>query len=395
MKKTVVAVFIFLLVPAAASLCADSIRVYYGTNGTAVYLSTLDLDTGALTAPSVAVSTSKPQFLAFSPSGQYLYAVRRDSPPNNMVRSFNVDPSTGLLTYMNEQSSGGEGPVFVKVDSTSQTLFVANYTSGVIASYPVQANGQISSAASTITHSGPLGPGQTGPHPHSIHSDPQNKWVYVPDLGMDRVMQYDYAPATSQMTALTSTTLPAGYGPRHMAFHPNGQWVYLACELANKVSLLYYDPGTGVLSVQAHYDAGTGTDTPSEVNVHPSGKFVYVGNRGGNTIGVFAVNQADGTLALVEREPCQGTTPRHFNVDPTGHWLIVANQGSGDVTEFSIDQTTGALTYTGTKHSLGSPMCVMFPPYEAPEPTPTPTETPTATPTQEIPQNTVSSWSLY
>jgi 6-phosphogluconolactonase len=356
----------------AVSVPAESIRVYFGTSngGTpasqGIYLSTLDTETGALSAPTRVATTDSPTFLSFSPDGARLYATV--SVGAGRVRGWNVDPATGALTLINDQPTGSASPTYIKVDATGNALFTVSYGSGIVTSFPLAADGSIGPAASTIAHTGSsTHPRQTSPHPHWISPGPGNKWVYVPDLGIDKVAQYDFNPATAELTFAADTTVPAGYGPRHMAFHDNHRWAYLVEELARKLTLLDYDDATGALTPRAHYDADsttqtTGNETTSEVTIHPSGNFVYCGNRGQNTTGAFAIDPADGTLTLIEREPCQGVTPRHLNIDPTGRWLIVANQNSDNLTLFEIDRQTGALTYTGTSLPLGRPMCVMFEP---------------------------------
>jgi 6-phosphogluconolactonase len=361
-----------LLFLIAGELRAETIRVYFGTsNGGSpasqgIYLSTLGTETGALSAPARVAVTDSPTFLAFTPDGRRLYATV--SVGTGRVRGWNVDGETGALSLINDRPTGSASPTYVKVDATGGTLFAVSYSSAIVNSFPLAADGSIGPAASTITHTGSsVHPRQNVPHPHWISPGPQNRWVYVPDLGIDKVVRYDFDSGDSTLTADGASTVPAGYGPRHMAFHPNHRWVYLVEEIARKLTLLDYDDANGALAPRAHYDADsttqtTGNDTTSEVTVHPTGRFVYVGNRGQDTIGAFAVDPGDGTLSVIEREPTRGATPRHINVDPTGRWLISANQNGNSLTLFEIDPQTGALDYTGTSLPLGRPMCVMFEP---------------------------------
>jgi len=353
--------------------------VYFGTytgpKSRGIYVSRMDA-TGKLSAPEVAAATTNPAFLAVDPKHRFLYAANEidnyEGHKYGAVSAFTLDAETGRLTALNEQSSVGAGPCHIQVDATGKTLLAANYDGGSVAAFPVKGDGSLAVAASFIQHEGSsVNPQrQAGPHGHCIIPDPANRFALACDLGLDKVLIYKFDAAKAKLTpnnppfAITR----AGAGPRHLAFHPNGNFVYVIDELDCTLTVFRYNAARGALQdIQniSTLPAGTTNQpgfTTAEVVVHPSGKFVYGSTRGHNSISVFSVNKKTGKLALVDNVPSGGKTPRCFNIDPTGRFLLAANQGSGNVVGFSIDADTGRLTPTGQELKIGNPVCVVFVP---------------------------------
>jgi 6-phosphogluconolactonase len=344
------------------------------TTSKGVYVSRLDLATGALTPPELAAETTSPSFLAVHPNGRFLYTVNEvaefGGKAGGSVSGFAVDRQTGKLTPLNQQSSGGRGPAHLVVDKAGQNVLVANYGGGSVAVLPIGADGMLKPQTAFVQHTGSsVNPTrQKGPHAHSVNVDPGNRFAYVADLGLDKVMIYRFdadkgtlAPADPPFAA----TQP-GAGPRHFAFHPQGRFAYLINEINLTVSAFTADPERGSLTelqtisnLPENVPVQPGLST-AEIQVHPSGRFVYGSNRGHDSITVFAVDQKTGRLTYVQNEPTQGSTPRGFGIDPSGAYLLAGNQRSDSVVVFRIDQQTGRLTPTGHKIQVSSPVSVKF-----------------------------------
>lgn len=355
---------------------AKKYRVYIGTyTGPAsrgIYQTTLDAATGQLVPPQLAAEIVSPSFVAIHPNQKYLYAVSEtadfDGKKTGAVTAFSIDESTGALKVLNQQASEGMHPCHLVVDATGKNVLVANYSSGTVAVLPIDVNsGRVSKASSTIQHTGSSvnKQRQEGPHAHSINLDAANRFAFAADLGLDKVLIYKFDPAAGTLTANdpAAGVLAPGSGPRHLAFHPSGKYVYVNNEMTSGITAFNYDAAKGSLT-EIHTLSTLPGEVPgnstAETVVHPSGNSVYVSNRGHNSIAVFACDPATGRLTAKGHTPTGGKTPRNFNVDPTGTFLLAANQESGDVTVFRIDPATGGLTPTGTKIEVGSPVCIRF-----------------------------------
>jgi len=326
-----------------------------------IYAYKFDAKTGKFTSIGLAAETSNPSFVAVSPNHKFLYAANENR--QGMVSAFAIDAATGMLKALNSVSSKGSGVCHVSLDKTGKWLFAANYDSGSVASFPVKADGSLGEAISAIQHQGSsINPSnQKGPHAHEAVVSPDNKLLFVPDLGMDKVMEYQIGadgsltPNTPPFTAITP-----GSGPRHIVFAPNGKFAYVITEITDSVIAFAYDGKGGMKEIQtiASAPAAPGT-SGSEIAVLPSGKFLYAANRGHNSIGIFAID-SNGKLTAAGNVPTQGKTPRFFGLDPTGAYLIAANQDSNNIVVFKIDQKTGGLTPTGDTLELASPVCIAY-----------------------------------
>ena len=354
--------------------CVVYVGTYTGGKAEGIYAYRMNLNSGKCEPLGLAAKVKNPSFLAIHPNKKYLYAVSEISDlggkPTGGVTAFAIDRSTGKLNKLNAQSSEGRGPCHVIVDHAGTTVLVANYGGGSIASLPIQADGRIEAAASAIQHEGKsVNPRrQEGPHAHSVNMSPDNRFAVAADLGLDKLLVYKLDTDTSKLEANDppSVSVAPGAGPRHFAFHPSGKYAYVINELACTITAFEYDADSGVLtaietvsnlppgeSVQEGYST-------AEVQVHPSGRYVYGSNRGHDTISVFAVDEKTGKLTQIQNESTQGSTPRGFGIDPTGQFLLAGNQASDTVTVFRIDPNSGKLKPTGQQLEVGSPVCVKF-----------------------------------
>jgi 6-phosphogluconolactonase len=342
------------------------IGTYTGPQSKGIYAAKFDAGTGKLEEPILAGELNRPSFLAIHPNRKYLYAVSETG--NSTVSAFEIDPKTGTLTLLNTVPAKGSSACHLVVDQTGKSLVVANYGNGSVSVFRVGADGRLSESTAQVQHSG-SGPDksrQRGPHAHAVVLSPDNRFVFVPDLGMDQILTYRLDPAQATITAHdpASVTVPPGSGPRHFAFHPNGKFAYSVNEMKSSVTAFSYDKAKGALTslqtIANLPDDFSGTDNSAEIGVDSAGKFLYASNRGHDSITIYRIDGSKGTLTTVDRVSTQGKTPRGFKIDPTGGYLIAGNQDSGSVVVFKRDAATGKLTPTGQTVSVGSPVCIDF-----------------------------------
>ena len=274
----------------------------------------------------------------------------------------------GKLKEINVESSHGGAPCHIITDREGKNLFTANYAGGSVAVLPIGANGTLQSATSVHQHKGKsVNPQrQEAPHAHSINLDPQQHFAFVADLGLDRVMIYRWHPETHQLSPNNPDhlKLPAGSGPRHFSFHPSGKYAFVIGELSSKLFSLQYDAESGSLkildSASTLPENFKGDTSTAEVLVHPNGKFVYVSNRGQDSIAVFSFDAKTGKVKRVGQAKDQIRVPRNFRIDPTGKWLLVASQDGNSIQSFAIDPESGLLKATGQIITVGNPVCIRF-----------------------------------
>lgn len=368
-RRSLLVLAVTACLPAAARDLFVYIGSYTGENSKGIYAFRLNPDTGKLAPIGLVAETPNPSFLAIHPNRRFLYSVSEAQ--GGTVNAFAIDDTTGKLTFLNQASTRGAGPCHVNLDKTGQSLVVANYGGGSVASFPVGKDGRLGEAASFIQHtgSGADPKRQQGPHAHSVNISSNNRFAIVADLGLDQVLVYRLDPVKATLAANNPpfTKVKPGAGPRHFTFHPSNRFAYVINEMQSTVTAFTWDQNGGILkeiqtvSTLPNDYTGTGNST-AEVVAHPSGRFLYGSNRGHNSIAVFSIDPAKGTLTLVENAPTQGSTPRNFAIDPTGTWLLAANQRSDNVVVFRIDQATGRLTPTGQSVEAGSPVCIRFVP---------------------------------
>lgn len=359
---------------------AGDYLVYFGTytgpKSKGIYVSRLDPATGRLTSPELAAESTSPSFLAVHPTGQSLYAVNEvgtfDGKPGGSVTAFAVNSQTGKLTQLNQSSAMGSGPCHLVVDKAGRNVLLANYGGGSVAVLPIQPDGKLGEASAFVQHAGSsVNPDrQKEPHAHAIELDAANRFAFVPDLGLDKVMIYRFDPAKGSLTANSpsSASVKPGAGPRHFAFSPDGRFAYVINEMQCTITAFSYDAERGdlkelktVSTLPEGLAVKPGYST-AEIQVHPSGRFLYGSNRGHDTIAVFAIDRKKGTLSPVEHVSTRGKTPRGFAIDPTGGFLLAGNQNSNTVVVFRIDPKSGRLSPTGQVLDVGAPVSVAFVP---------------------------------
>jgi len=331
-----------------------------------IYAYRFDARTGKFTSIGLAAETPNPSFVVVHPNRKFLYAV--NEAPQGTVSAFAIDAATGMLKPLNSASSKGSGPCHLSIDRTGKWLFAANYDSGSVASFPLKADGSLGEAVSAVQHQGSSvnRQRQAGPHAHEAVVSPDNNLLFVPDLGMDKVMIYRIG-ADGVLTPNTPPfiAVPPGAGPRHIAFSPSGKQAYVMTEMADSVIAFDYDGKGGAKEIQTVSAAPadfTGVKSGAEIAVHPNGRFLYASNRNHNSIAIFAID-ATGKLTAAGNVSAMGRTPRFFGLDPTGAYLIAANQDSDNIVAFKIDQKTGGLiSPPGDILEIASPVCIAFVP---------------------------------
>jgi 6-phosphogluconolactonase len=345
----------------------------YTNNGRSkgIYCYKLDLASGKLTSIGVTEGIKNPSFVAIHPSGKFLYALSEvndaEGKPGGAVTSFSLDPKTGELKKLNNQSSEGAGPCYVATDKTGKVALVANYGSGSIASLPIKEDGSLEKAATAIQHEGSSvnKQRQEGPHAHSINVSPDNRFAIAADLGLDKLLIYKLDPAKGTLTANNPafTATPPGGGPRHFAFHPSGRFAYNCNEISSSVTAHTYDASKGALTpiqtISTLPEETKGNST-AEIQCHPSGKFVYCSNRGHDSLAIFTVDEKTGKLTAAGHQKTLGRTPRNFGIDPTGAYIVACNQNTDNVAVFKVDQASGKLTQVGELINVPSAVCVKF-----------------------------------
>ncbi len=346
------------------------IGTYTKTEDQGIHWLKLDMESGKLTPVGKLAGQKNPSFLAIHPNKKFLYAVNEignyKGEKAGGVSAYSIDPKTGALTFLNQQSSKGGAPCHLVLDASGRNVLVANYTGGSVASLPISRKGRLRKASSFIQHEGSsvLKPRQAAPHGHSINVSPDNKFAVAADLGLDKVLVYGFEAKGGKLTPAGFAKVAPGAGPRHFAFHPKGKFAYVINEITLTVTAFSWDEGKGKLSelqtiTTLPVERGKGMST-AEVQVHPGGRFLYGSNRGHNTIAVFSIDQKTGELSAVQHQSTLGKTPRNFGIDPNGKFLIAANQSSGDVFTFRINQDTGELKPTGHSVKIPMPVCVKF-----------------------------------
>jgi 6-phosphogluconolactonase len=349
---------------------ADRRYVHVGTyshagGGRGAGIHTFEAGAGGRLTPVRVTATRDPSFLTLGPTGERLYAVNEVDGGEGGVSAFAVERGTGELTPLGEKPSLGTAPCHLSVHPSGRWLLLANYGSGSLVVYELRPDGGLGDVADVVQHagSGPH-PNQGGPHAHMVVTDPAGGFVLAADLGADRVFAYRLDPASGKLLRTGETPLPPGSGPRHIAFHPEHDAVYVLNELLSTVAVFGYDAGRGELEhlgiVRALPDGWTGDSSGAEIAVSGDGRFVYTSNRGHDSIAVFAVERDGRELRPAAHVLTDGKKPRHFALDPSGERLLVANQGSDSVVAFRIDPVSGLPEHTGEVTIVGSPVCVLF-----------------------------------
>ncbi len=348
----------YLFIGTYTSGASKGIYVYHfnAKTGTAEWVSNTD-------------HSDNPSFLTIAPDGRHVYVVNEvDKNKAGLVTAYNFDAVKGELSFLNQQSSGSENPCHLSITKDGRWIVVANYTGGSLASFPLEVNGVITSYTQHILHEGSSinKDRQEKAHVHSVFFSPDEKFLLTPDLGTDQVNIYqfdNYIKQPLHNSAQKFIACEPGSGPRHLAFSPNGKFVYIIEELSGTVSVHSYKDGTTkfVQRIATHPADFTGQPGSADIHVSQDGRFLYASNRGKeNNIAIFRVDQNKGTLTAIGYEPTKGEGPRNFSIDPTGNYLLVANQLTSTVEIFKRDKNSGLLKHTGNSLSIPNPVCLKF-----------------------------------
>ena len=349
--------------------------VYVGTytdhGSKGIYAYRFDSSTGKMTSLGLAAETTEPSFLAVDSSGRFLYAVNEtetyNGQPTGAVSAFAIQPDAGKLSLLNQVSSRGTDPAHITLDRTGKYVLVANYTSGSVAVFALLKDGRLGEVTSFVQHKGSsVNPDrQKGPHAHAIALAPDNRFAVVADLGLDQLLIYPFDAAKGTLGAQPRVVKASpGAGPRHLVFSTDGRFLYMLNEMQSSVVPYSYDAASGALhelqTISSLRKGFSSENTAAEIEIDPSGKFLFASNRGDDGIAVFAIDSHTGMLTHVETDSTGGKTPRNFAIDPTGSWLLAANQDSDNIVVFRIDQKTGHLSPTGGALQVPSPVCLKF-----------------------------------
>jgi 6-phosphogluconolactonase len=354
-----------------------SFFVYIGTytfsSSNGIYLYRFDTSTGEMNALGLVAQLANPSFAVIDPSHRYLYAVtetgnRGDADRGGSISSFSMDPKSGALNFLNKANTNGSGTCHLALDHSGRILFAVNYATGSVVSFAVNRDGSIGKRTGFDRHTGTsINPErQSAPHPHEVVLSPDNRFLFVPDLGNDRVYIYG-VDAQKRIFAPRDpayVSVKAGLGPRHFLFGPKAKFAYLICEMGSTVVVYSYDSANGLLKqiqeISTLPDGFAGDDASAEIQIDDAGRYLYTSNRGNDSITQFAIDPSRGTLAKIQVVPTQGKWPRNFALDPSGKYLLVANQNSNQLVLFAVNQQDGRLKPAKTIEGIGAPVSILF-----------------------------------
>ncbi|HYG37912.1 MAG TPA: lactonase family protein [Cytophagales bacterium] len=375
MKKILKLIFcFFILITMNVHAQKGKEILYVGTysdrGSEGIYVFEFDRAKGSLTPVQTIVDKKSPIFVEVHPSGKYLYSTNvggtEEKPDLGSFSSFTIDNKTGKLTFLNNTSSLGAEPCHITIDEKGKWAFVSNYGGGNVAVFPIEKSGKISASSDLKQFSGSSvnKDRQEASHIHSAILSPDQKYLYVSDLGTDKIEIFEVDAAKGLLTPAQKPEIAVnpGSGPRHFVFHPNGKYAYGSEELSSSVCSFSFNKATGALeiikdNIVAIPEDYSGENYPADIDTDPAGKFLFMSNRGLNSVATFSIDN-DGSLKLLGNESTQGDWPRGFLVDKKGEFLFVANQKSDDISVFKLDQKTGRLTFTGTQVKVPSPVCL-------------------------------------
>jgi 6-phosphogluconolactonase len=341
------------------------VGTYSGKDEDGIFGFRIDED-GSLKRSDTLNGGEDPTFLTADSGGDHLYVANRPD-DGGMVVAYAINREMGTLTRLNAAPTyGGGTPCYCSVDATDQYVLTAQYGGGTVSVLPINEDGCVGEATSVVEHegSGPDENRQSEPHPHSIVPGPNNNYVYVPDLGADRIFVYDFRSDTGELKPADCghTTVQSGAGPRHLDFHPTGEYAYLINELDSTVIAFDYDPRTGALdpltTVTTLPDVFDGENVAADIHVHASGNYLYASNRGHDSIVIYELD-GDGLPNVLGTESTRGDWPRNFALDPAGAFLFAENADTDTIVSFHIEDD-GTIEPTGNIAEIPSPVCMQF-----------------------------------
>ncbi|MDB5740266.1 MAG: pgl 1 [Alphaproteobacteria bacterium] len=349
------------------------VGTYTGEKSKGIYALRLDPASGKFESLGLQAEVDSPSFVATDPHHRFLYALtertsRKDA--TGYLSSYAIDPATGALRLINKVAANGTTTGHLAVDGTGRWLLVANYGSGSVAVFALGADGAIGAMTDFKQHEGSSVDArrQRGPHPHEVVLSSDNRFAFVPDLGLDKVFVYRLDTASGKLTAAEPAPVPPGFGPRHMIFGRGEKFAYVLGEMGSKVIVLSYDKASGALTpvqtiatIPADFK---GENNSAELALDASGRFLYATNRGHDSVSVFAIHPRTGQLSLLQVEPSGGKIPRGMTIDPAGTHLLAGNQDSDGIAIFNRDRASGKLTATGQVLDIPSPVCILFVPLD-------------------------------
>jgi 6-phosphogluconolactonase len=342
------------------------VGTYTQSTSVGIYIYKFNSGTGDI-EPVGTMKGSNPSFLAISSDQQFLFSLSGNN--RDSVKAYSIERPSHQLKFINAQSlAGSYGSCHLSIDQTGRWLIVGNYLSGSVCVLPIRSNGMLDSVSQTIIHQGKSidTVRQQSPHVHSINIAPNNKDVFVPDLGTDKIMTYNLNSETGQLTSapLPFTSVSPGSGPRHFVFHPNGKFAYVIQEMSATTTGFSYKDGAlkSFQTVENLPPDYKGRKWAADIHISPDGNFLYGSNRSHESLVIFSIDKKSGKLNFVGHESVNGKTPRNFCIDPTGNFILVANQDSDNISIFKRDQTTGKLTYANKEIKVPQPVCLKFAP---------------------------------
>ena len=353
-------------------MSADQQMLFVGSYAPAdkagIHIFDFDGSSGSLISRGSFAGVAKPSFLVVHPNGRWFYAVSETGLESDgrlgAVYAFHIDRNPLKIQSINQQSTDGDWPCHLIIDGSGRWLLAANYGTGSVAVYPIQPDGQVGEKTAFVEHQG-RGPNeerQERAHAHSTILAPDNRFVFVVDLGIDQLVTYQFDVASGQLSPHAIAEAHPGAGPRHGAFHPDGRRLYLANELDNTVTVYDYDGQQGQLHALQTLDTlppGAPENTVADIHVSASGSRVYVSNRGHNSVAVFAVGE-NGSLKNLGFPSCGGDWPRNFSLSPDGRYMLVANRFSNEISVLPVQVGEGELGEPLTQVSVSEPSCVQF-----------------------------------
>jgi len=334
-----------------------------------IYVLEFDQQKGTLKELQTVTEGNSPGFLAFSPNKDFLYSIYGKGTlddGNGAVMSFKIDPFTGFLKKVNEQSVGGKGPAHISIDPKGRFAYTANYGDASVTVFPINSDGSLANASDFVKHTGSsINPQrQMRPHPHSSIPSADGKFLYVSDLGTDKIMIYEVVDGGKLKAAVVPhVQVTAGSGPRHFKIHENGNFAYSVDELSNTIVGFKVNKKTGALTIIERLsmlpEGYSEVTYASDVHFSPDGKFIYATNRGHESVVIYEVNAKSGKLRMLGHESTGGKHPRNFMISKSGEYVLVGNSNTDNVVIFNRDSKTGLLKPNGVQYTIPAVTCLI------------------------------------